>query len=761
MKHLKFLLAALALPLIAQAADVVPNHIRHPLRPASPVTVLRAAVAENPLYVPTLARGGLSSQNKVMGSDGTPFLDDLWRYADSSVQQADIGTTVPGLDSSGNITAPIATSTSTASAGNAAGTFQEMRSYAGIEKSSPVITHGYGDPVTGKWDVPWDRATLGLPWSKVAMEGGHHADDKAFHWLFGQPVSGGLGAVVDLVAMNGMSAGQGTGVTAGGWNGLVNYGELDAVAREEKTGSAPPKFIASSAITDPSGVPHAVTFTAKGATFSPALPAYWSAMLVPGMNVVTNEIAVASTRLWQNNWLTPWLSNAGGTGTMFQAPNTWMGTVDSWTTDSSGNVTGITLDTGWAVYNQNTFGLGNGPSGLVPGVATLDGSKPGLDTKYSTIAGPAILFGVYTKAFPNYQVCELDPMDGKHGDINSPNGSFANQVHQCANEWDFWNWNTVDYTGTLQGLSIDFNSKSKLTNDSYGMLLSGGSALPLGYIAANMLGNAPTFYSPGRNGIVNSLFAYGDLPVSAGSYQELADFGFAARTEQNFTGKLSLVQVRDVTMPDAPDPTTNSQTQSVRIQYTDAGGVNNATPTSDKPWDPGVGAQGGILAFNPTVVTTNAKVPFFHGLGLGAGGSYMAPHYGIIVDDAGNVYVGVSGTLNFLNASGSSVGGLSYNSDYGILYHNLPSEFTRAVNIDQNSSGLTVYNKTSTGSLEVNTHSSFGGESYFNGKMVVPFGTPAASDAPCSQGQIEMDAGYIYSCVASNTWHRVPNGATW
>jgi len=46
-------------------------------------------------------------------------------------------------------------------------------------------------------------------------------------------------------------------------------------------------------------------------------------------------------------------------------------------------------------------------------------------------------------------------------------------------------------------------------------------------------------------------------------------------------------------------------------------------------------------------------------------------------------------------------------------------------------------------------------------KFVIPFGTPTSSNAACIQGQMEMDATYIYSCVATNTWHRVSNGTAW
>lgn len=47
------------------------------------------------------------------------------------------------------------------------------------------------------------------------------------------------------------------------------------------------------------------------------------------------------------------------------------------------------------------------------------------------------------------------------------------------------------------------------------------------------------------------------------------------------------------------------------------------------------------------------------------------------------------------------------------------------------------------------------------GSLTIPFGTPASSKAPCSPGQISVDATYIYTCVAANSWHRTSNGGSW
>lgn len=45
--------------------------------------------------------------------------------------------------------------------------------------------------------------------------------------------------------------------------------------------------------------------------------------------------------------------------------------------------------------------------------------------------------------------------------------------------------------------------------------------------------------------------------------------------------------------------------------------------------------------------------------------------------------------------------------------------------------------------------------------LIIPFGQPESSNAPCTKGQIEMDTKYIYVCIAPNIWHRLHNGSEW
>lgn len=45
--------------------------------------------------------------------------------------------------------------------------------------------------------------------------------------------------------------------------------------------------------------------------------------------------------------------------------------------------------------------------------------------------------------------------------------------------------------------------------------------------------------------------------------------------------------------------------------------------------------------------------------------------------------------------------------------------------------------------------------------MWFPFGTVPSATSSCTAGQFQIDATYIYSCVATNSWRRLANGAAW
>lgn len=120
------LLAALLLPGVAHA-QARPNHdLPQFKKPAQPVVRMRAlapvgttTTGTSGAYDPFSPQGGINHATTVPGvySDGTDgTLSQIGQMADSSVQQADIGTTVAGLDPYGNVTAPVRGDVSTASA---------------------------------------------------------------------------------------------------------------------------------------------------------------------------------------------------------------------------------------------------------------------------------------------------------------------------------------------------------------------------------------------------------------------------------------------------------------------------------------------------------------------------------------------------------------------------------------------------------------------------------------------------------------------
>jgi hypothetical protein len=41
------------------------------------------------------------------------------------------------------------------------------------------------------------------------------------------------------------------------------------------------------------------------------------------------------------------------------------------------------------------------------------------------------------------------------------------------------------------------------------------------------------------------------------------------------------------------------------------------------------------------------------------------------------------------------------------------------------------------------------------------FGTPTSATMACVQGSSLFDGTYVYTCIATNSWRRLPNGAAW
>lgn len=610
-----FILWAALMPLFLYANTPIPNQQQYPTGTATYVA--------NTKYNPLLMPGGISSSNRLIGASGSPTLNDIATWANNSIQQQAIGAPngVASLDVNGRVTSPISTTSLTGLGGNY-GYFMGIKTPYGVEQPSPHLSVMRGHDDNGNtWDAPGDYIGGGIDWSSVWMLGGHRADDSGMQWTFGWPDSGGLGAVVDGVWMNGRSAGQGSGVTAGGWSSMAGndtpssynggYMNFDAAARSTITGSIPPKFIVSSQINDPEGNSHSITFNSTGAVFSPALPIEWSRQIHPGMNLMTNVIAVSHA---PGN---PWNNPSLGDSYFRKAFNMYAGTVSSFHTTSAGQVDSVTLDTGWYVMQQTQI-TGHSEGGAVPMQNTLDGSPVALDTYFTNWTRPVIEFGVSTKAFPSYAACALQPQSS-NPDINNPKGNIGSLVHECDNEWDFWSTEPRDYLSSMHGLTLVFTANGKLTLDSYGIGIAGQGALPLGQRIWNLLDGSVSYQAMGNGNIVqHNIYQPEVIGTTQGAEYTAQAWQFASGPGNNnpLTSSLRITQYRD-------SSTLNQSGTSIHIGYK-YDGVTDPQSTQNA-------SAGGQIIYNP--------VGYQYGIGLCSGGTFQNPICSVISDVSGNLWL--------------------------------------------------------------------------------------------------------------------------
>lgn len=602
-------------------AQVTTNDVSHPNSGFGGGTARKGLPA-------TLAPGGLDAHITLLDTPYSVSLGDIAIWATNAIQYSAIGAAggVAGLGTNSTLDYPLAIGDIPAhpNYGGSLGLNQRVHILSAPTDPNTVNSANYA------------------PWNDAEILGGATADDKMFRLVYGQPWGGLNSAVVDGVYMNGMSIGQGSGVSAGTFSTMINYMNYDAVARGTRTGSTPPRFIASQAILDPDGYRHAVTFTATGASFSPALPVYWARMLRVGMNVATNERGVADGAVPQNTWSDPWSGNT------FRRPfTTYFGTITSWATNSDGTVPSITVD-GWVVPEQNQNGWGSA-TGKVPGVDMLDGTSPGLDTVFTNFTSPAIMFGMYTKAFLAYSLCSLDPAQ-KYGDINNPNGTIGSLVHECDDERDLWNHDPADYVNSIHGYTIveDNSGGGKLTSDSYGIGIAGGGALPLGVRVWNLLEATPAYQAISNAGTTRTnIYAPYAIGADVGDTSVLQSWGNELAKGSKNTSTLRLVQYRDVA-------DSNAATESNEVAQA------NVSLHLQWHWDTSVnplsesGAVGGQIVYNPA--------GYLYGLGIGAGGTFQNPNYGMIFKATGDWLAPNGGAimngkgLGFIPSTGDTAG---------------------------------------------------------------------------------------------------------
>jgi hypothetical protein len=127
-----------------------------------------------------------------------------------------------------------------------------------------------------------------------------------------------------------------------------------------------------------------------------------------------------------------------------------------------------------------------------------------------------------------------------------------------------------------------------------------------------------------------------------------------------------------------------------------------------------------------------------------SGNAYASKNFS--VDGSGNVR-----GLGFFPGAGTFAGNI------GQIYTNAGLGLVIAPNLGT-TNDFSLVNVAGTGVAVIPT-----GTTLFKvqSRFALPFSTPATATSACVQGEMSIDATYIYTCVATNSWHRVSNGAAW
>ncbi|WP_242010167.1 hypothetical protein [Acetobacter conturbans] len=413
------------------------------------------------------------------------------------------------LDSSGNITSPVSTTTSASSTSSTIGWNDPIT----WTTNSGTGTQ-YGNPQAAfnlRWTMGYDSSGNAyvddyMPPTHLRLGGSQEFDGVPL-FVHNIPYGEGNMGIVEGVFMQSENMrGSIAGVGPGGASSTASYDNYDAVARYTYAGPSSPVFTTTgSAVTAPDGLTHIPTFTGWGATFSNPLPQTWSDWIInhPHARMVTNEIGEDPTT---------------------HKMATYVGTMTGYGTDSTtGLVNSVTTD-GWRAFNQTTDFPNLSLSSEIPGTTSLDGTTAAVDTVWSDFGDPAIMFGVYTKSFANNVICYLPgpTPNASPGDINDPTGKIDNQLRSCEGiEYDLWNDDTSGETGYMHGITVAYSGTTSPTLDSYDMNLAGGNA--------NTLMLEGEWYSMNVASHSFASAGYGGPAYTAGSTKVVADFAQSNR----------------------------------------------------------------------------------------------------------------------------------------------------------------------------------------------------------------------------------------
>lgn len=409
--------------------------------------VAMPVVAVAQTYPATKPPGGLDSTTvipKVYADGAAGTLAQIGQMADGSVQQTEKGAKngVAGLNENSESTSPLNTD------GNLAAKAQ--------------INLGWRPQITGAsvggWPTAWwsqtPKITFGAKPPGMADDmllfGGHGLFDGMSAKIYGVPYNNGdnSGCTFSIE----MSFAPLTGATCGA-------GVFDAVNEFNLSSNNPPYYEAGQDIIGSDGVTHTVTFTAKSAVVTPALPADFGQIFKKaGMHVVTNVVG--------GDPIPSGVQNLPGPDHRSLDPQFYRGTITGYdnvpANGSTPSQTILHMADGW-----NLAGQSNSTHVPAPGTGT-----DGLDqVLYARYTHPILLIGVYLKAFGHNDRVQI------YANLNDPDGTARAMAEGPArsnenNEIDMV-YSGPDYGATLHGLTISGVFNNAPGSDTYALSIDG------------------------------------------------------------------------------------------------------------------------------------------------------------------------------------------------------------------------------------------------------------------------------------------------
>lgn len=525
-------------------------------------------------------------------------------------------------------------------------------------------------------------------------------------------------------------------------NGLWAYsragsGDFDAISQFIEAGNTTPYYKIGLDFTDDQNVKHALTFDANGLTVTPALPQSFFTMWNAhgkgggsGMLIVTNM-----------NANTPGSRPAIPGFPAQTMPDLWSGYITGVTPSSDGTSTHLDMPAGWHPSSGwvGAYGANNH--------AVPDNSK-GLDQVfYSAYSNPLVVIGTYMQAFAQNMKCGLSYDSATNYQPGSTITRNDAPTQSCqANEADFYvPTSKPDGWMHAQGFTADLLNSSPLVSPDSAAFIAQGN-WPVAYTTG--LGADGRDFQGGvldvnsRRGPTSTIGATTEM-------MEVTQGGDAPTDVRSNMQGIRITQMTDTVGYENSAGYHNPEDNSVHIGAWRGGSQFGVEGTSlghygefkgDLVFNPGWRKGGLALCGSINGFANNATSC----LGLAPGGQVsINPNQtatGISLNIDPNGFIGGSA------GSGSLIIGQIPTGHATAIGAYLPTAFGN--NVEELAIGTSTVRSLDNSGNEV-----------ISGKITAAsyqetLTTPASSSAPCMPGQFTDDSNYHYVCVAKNHWKR-------